>query len=155
MSMAETSWACFAMLAFMLIDYLTGVIKGAMRRKLSSRLMKQGLLKKFATILLALTAWIIDLVGEHVRLGLPVSIFVCVTGGICLVEITSIIENIAAINPRVRNAKFLRFFDAGDDGVNVDEVRTRIRDGRVRGRIQDNAILDGGRTVDVSNHRRR
>lgn len=104
------TWCTIAVIFFVSIDYVTGVTKAIMRDSLSSRKMREGLGHKFAYIILILTAWFIDEVNLHVDLGLPVSVFVCTVGGVCLIELTSILENITEINPELKNAPFMQIF---------------------------------------------
>lgn len=60
--------------------------------------------------MLTLVAYFVDMINLHVDLGLPVSVFVCTVGGISLIELTSILENITAINPELADAPFMSIF---------------------------------------------
>lgn len=103
-------WCTIAVTFFIVTDYITGVAKAIMQDNLSSRKMREGLGHKFAYFILILVAWFIDAVNLHVDLGLPVSVFVCTVSGICLIELTSILENITVINPELADAPFMRIF---------------------------------------------
>ena len=103
-------WCAIAVTFFITTDYVTGVAKAIMQDNLSSKKMREGLGHKFAYIILVLVAWFIDEINLHVDLGLPVSVFVCTVGGICLIELTSILENITAINPELADAPFMQIF---------------------------------------------
>lgn len=103
-------WCAIAAMFFIITDYITGVMKAIMQDNLSSKKMREGLGHKFAYIILTLTAWFIDTINLHVDLGLPVSVFVCTVGGICLIELTSILENITEINPELADAPFMQIF---------------------------------------------
>lgn len=105
-----TTWCIIAIIFFITIDYLTGIIKAIMQNTLSSKKMREGLGHKFAYLLLACTAWFIDTTAMHIQLGLPISVFICTVSGICLIELTSILENIVIINPELANAKFMQVF---------------------------------------------
>ena len=109
MSTADV-WCAIAVTFFITTDYVTGVAKAIMQDNLSSKKMREGLGHKFAYIILTLTAWFIDEINLHVDLGLPVSVFVCTVGGICLIELTSILENITVINPELADAPFMQIF---------------------------------------------
>lgn len=109
--MTETDmWGAIAVLFFVATDYLTGIIKAIMQGNLSSQKMRTGLGHKFAYLTLTATAWFIDTVNGHIPLGFPISLFICTTSGISLIEITSILENITAINPELKNAPFINAF---------------------------------------------
>lgn len=103
-------WSAIAILFFVSTDYLTGVIKAIMQGDLSSKRMREGLGHKLAYLILTATAWFLDTLNMHLNLGFPVDIFACTVTGICLIELTSIIENITAINPELKNAAFMNIF---------------------------------------------
>ena len=115
------TWCTIAVMFFVAIDYVTGVTKAIMRDNLSSRKMREGLGHKFAYLALVLVAWFIDEVNQHIDLGLPMSVFVCTAGGVCLIELTSILENITEINPELKNAPFMQIFTQNTSGKHKEE----------------------------------
>lgn len=104
------TWCIIAVTFFIITDYVTGVTKAIMQDNLSSRKMREGLGHKFAYFILVLVSWFVDTVNQHVDLGLPMSVFVCTVGGVSLIELTSILENITVINPELANAPFMKIF---------------------------------------------
>ena len=111
MTMTTTDvWCVIAVVFFIIVDYVTGIAKSILNNTLSSQKMRQGLWHKFAYLTLTLVAYFIDMINLHVDLGLPVSVFVCTVGGISLIELTSILENITAINPELADAPFMSVF---------------------------------------------
>lgn len=100
-------WCAIAILFFITTDYITGVIKASIQGNLNSKKMREGLGHKLAYLILTLVAWFIDTLNMHLSLGFPINTFTCITSGICLIELTSIIENITAINPELENAPFM------------------------------------------------
>lgn len=110
-------WALFAALFFVTTDYLTGIVKAIMQNNLSSRKMREGLGRKFAYLMLITVAYAVDTVSAHVSLGLPVNVFIITIGGICPIELTSILENICEINPELKNKPFMRIFDTKNDST--------------------------------------
>lgn len=110
-------WALFAALFFTATDYLTGIVKAIMQGSLSSQKMREGLGHKFAYLILIAVAYAIDTVNTHVSLGLPVNVFIVTVGGICLIELTSILENLCEINPELKNKPFMRIFDTNNDST--------------------------------------
>lgn len=114
-------WCAIAVTFFITADYVTGVAKAIMQNNLSSKKMREGLGHKFAYIILVLVAWFIDEVSSHVDLGLPMPVFICTVGGICLIELTSILENITAINPELADAPFMRIFTQSTSGKHKEE----------------------------------
>lgn len=111
MTMTTTdTWCVIAVIFFIIVDYVTGIAKAILNNTLSSQKMRQGLWHKFAYLTLTLVAYFVDMINLHVDLGLPVSVFVCTVGGISLIELTSIMENITAINPELADAPFMSVF---------------------------------------------
>ena len=107
-------WALIAVLFFVTTDYVTGIVKAIMGGNLSSKRMREGLGHKFTYLVLILVAYMIDVVGVHVDLGLPVHVYLVTVGGICLIELTSIIENITETNPELKDMPFLQIFSNTD-----------------------------------------
>lgn len=103
-------WCAIAILFFTSTDYITGVIKAGMQGNISSKRMREGLGHKLAYLILAIMAWFIDTLNMHLSLGFPIDIFTCTVSGVCLIELTSIIENITAINPELGDAAFMNIF---------------------------------------------
>lgn len=103
-------WYSIAVLFFVATDYLTGVIKAGMHGDLNSKQMRQGLGHKFAYLILTATSWFIDTANVHIHLNFPINLYSCTVCGISLIEITSILENITAINPELKNAPFMSIF---------------------------------------------
>ena len=105
-------WALIAVLFFVVTDYTTGIVKAIMAGNLSSKRMREGLGHKFAYLALILTSYMIDVFSNHVDLSLPVHVYLITAGGICLIELTSIIENITEINPELKDVPFMQIFSA-------------------------------------------
>lgn len=103
-------WCAIAVLFFTSTDYITGVIKAIMQGNLSSKRMREGLGHKLTYLMLALISWFIDTLNMHLSLGFPINMFTCTVSGVCLIELTSIIENLTAINPELKNAAFMNIF---------------------------------------------
>lgn len=103
-------WYAIATLFFTSTDYITGIIKAIIQGNLSSKRMREGLGHKLAYLILTLVAWFTDTLNAHLSLGFPINVFTCTVTGICLIELTSIIENITAINPELENAAFMSVF---------------------------------------------
>lgn len=103
-------WALIAVLFFVATDYTTGIVKAIMAGNLSSKRMREGLGHKFAYLVLVLTSYMIDTFSAHVDLSLPVHVYLITVGGICLIELTSIIENITEINPELKDVPFMQIF---------------------------------------------
>lgn len=93
-----------------LIDYVTGVVNAAMHSELSSEKMRKGLGHKFAYLAIICVALIVEYGSGYIDLGIKLPLFMPVCVGICLIEITSIIENCAKINPELSKSNILNIF---------------------------------------------
>lgn len=92
------------------IDYVTGVVSAIMHGELSSERMRQGLGHKFAYLTVICVALIVEYGSDYINLGIELPIFIPVCTGICLIEITSIMENCAKINPQLSKSNILNIF---------------------------------------------
>ena len=93
-----------------LIDYITGVVNAIMHGELSSEKMRQGLGHKFAYLAIICVALIVEYGSGYINLGIELPVFMPVCAGICLIEITSIMENCAKINPELSKSNILNIF---------------------------------------------
>lgn len=94
-----------------LIDYITGVINAIMHGELSSERMREGLGHKFAYLAIICVALIVEYGSDYINLGIELPVFIPVCAGICLIEITSIIENCVKINPELKDSNILNIFN--------------------------------------------
>ena len=93
-----------------LIDYITGVVHAIMHSELSSERMRQGLGHKFAYLAIICVALIVEYGSDYINLGIKLPVFMPVCASICLIEITSIMENCAKINPELSKSNILNIF---------------------------------------------
>lgn len=100
-----------AVVVFVFIDYITGVVNAAMHSRLNSSKMREGLGHKFAYCVLIFVAYIIDAIQLNSSLNLPFEMFPIISIGIIAIELTSIIENVCEINPELKKAKFMDIFE--------------------------------------------
>ena len=97
----DPTWLCFA-LVFILLDVLTGICKGAATHNLSSEKMKTGFWHKLGIIAALIVAGILDAAAATgLDLGFEVPVFEGVCTYVVLMELLSILENIAEINPEL------------------------------------------------------
>ena len=93
-----------------LIDDVTGVVNAVMHSELSSEKMRRGLGHKFAYLAIICVALIVEYGSDDINLGIELPVFIPVCTGICLIEITSIMENCAKINPELSKSNILNIF---------------------------------------------
>lgn len=94
-----------------LIDYVTGVVNAIMHGELSSERMRQGLGHKFAYLAVICVALIVEYGSDYIDLGIELPVFIPVCVGICLIEITSTMENCVKINPELSGSNILNIFN--------------------------------------------
>lgn len=104
-----------------LIDYVTGVVNATMHGELSSERMRQGLGHKFAYLAIICVALIVEYGSDYISLGIELPVFIPVCAGICLIEITSIMENCVKINPELSSSNILNIFKVNKKESNGKE----------------------------------
>lgn len=92
------------------MDILTGTLAAGMEGKLSSKIARQGLMHKSAYLLCIMLANILDNAQHLIDLGLQFHLQDIACYYICLCETLSIVENIAKINPELRDTPLLKLF---------------------------------------------
>lgn len=94
-----------------LIDYITGIVNAIMHGELSSERMRQGLGHKFAYLTIICVALIVEYGSDYINLEIELPVFIPVCVGVCLIEITSIMENCVKINPELKDSNILNVFN--------------------------------------------
>lgn len=96
--------------AFILLDFVTGLVKAFKKKEFTSSVMRQGLFHKAGSILVVMFGALVDYAQAYIDLGvsIPVATTICIY--ICLMEIGSIIENVCVINPRIMPNKLQSYF---------------------------------------------
>lgn len=127
--MTETLfYEILAVFMFTVTDYITGVVGAIMHGNLSSTKMRKGLGNKFAYLCVFFIAWFIDFEMKHIDIGFHSALTPIVTIGIVLIELSSIIENLGKINPKLTQAEFMKVFtDYNKENNNGDTNTTGSR----------------------------
>lgn len=86
-------------LAFIGFDILTGLLKALAKDGLNSTILRKGLYHKLSEILTVLGAGLLQYGAEYVQLGVEIPALICVAGYVCIMELISILENLAMLNP--------------------------------------------------------
>lgn len=92
------------------IDYITGLIKGVMRGQLNSYALRVGLWRKVAYYLEVFTAIILESFCVVVGVVIPVPLTYGVIAVVAFVEVISILENLGEINPKLTDNRFMSLF---------------------------------------------
>lgn len=111
----EMFWAIGAVLVFILLDVVTGLVSAFKNGEYSSTKMREGIFHKAAIIIVMVAAAAVELFVLHVpSLGFSVPILVPVCVLLTFMEITSILENVVIINPDLAGNKVLDLFKKED-----------------------------------------
>ena len=114
----DPTWLVFA-LVFILLDILTGIAKGASQHDISSEKMKRGFWHKLGIIAALIVAGLLDAAaGAGLDLGFEVPVFEGACGYVVIMELISILENIAVINPELAGSRLFQLLR----GSEADEM---------------------------------
>lgn len=112
-----------APLVFMLLDIVTGYAKGVAQKSVSSSVMRQGLWHKFALIILLVVAYLVSYLSTSTfSFPYEVPAFQLTALYVVVMEITSILENIAIINPEIKGSKFFSVFHHTETQLDNDNA---------------------------------
>lgn len=95
---------------FILLDFITGIIKAFASKSYNSSVMREGLFHKIGSILVILFGALVDYAQGFMDLGISVPVAGSVCVYICMMEIGSIIENLCIINPNFMPEKLKQYF---------------------------------------------
>lgn len=110
-------WAIAIACAFMVMDILTGFIGAVINGNVSSAKMRVGLGHKILLCCLIAVAVMIELAGTHIAgLGFSGVSVTVVCAYIIIMEVASILENVCAAYPELRDTPLMRIFDHDVDG---------------------------------------
>ena len=115
----------FITFAFIVLDFATGLTKAFATKTFTSTKMREGLFHKVGLILCMILGFLVDYAQGYVDLGLTVPVAAAVCVYICLMETTSIIENICRINPEILPDKLTSLFG----GLKPENDRTKDKEG--------------------------
>lgn len=95
---------------FIVLDFVTGLIKALAKQEYSSGVMREGLFHKCGSILCVSLGALCEYAMKYIDLGIELPIAVAICGYIILMEVGSIIENIGIINPNIVPSELKKFF---------------------------------------------
>lgn len=109
-------------LILMLLDVLTGYVGACMDHTVSSSKMRQGLGHKFALIVFMALGGILDYmqIENIVNFGVQVPLFFITCLYIAIMELDSILENLAIIFPELKDSKIMKIFSNSQDALNKE-----------------------------------
>lgn len=102
--------------AFIVLDFVTGLVKAFYTHTFSSTKMREGLFHKAGLMLVVVLGVLVDYAQGYLDLGISVPVSAAVCTYIILMEIGSILENVCKIYPDLMPDKLAKLFGgAGHD----------------------------------------
>lgn len=112
----QMMWAIVACLVMMAFDIITGFTAAWKNKNIQSTKMREGLFHKGTLILLIILAWMCELFVMHIPdLGITIPLVIPACVIIFTMELVSITENAAEINPELKDSKLLKLFSISND----------------------------------------
>lgn len=99
--------------AFIVLDFLSGIIKAFATNGFASTKMREGLFHKIGLLLCLVLGYMIDFAQGYLDLGVTVPVAAAICVYITMMEIASIIENACKINPDLMPDKLTEIFGGG------------------------------------------
>lgn len=100
-------------LAFILMDIITGIAQAAKNKELDSSKMRDGLFHKIGFMFAVVLSCLCEYAMTWLDLGFDIPMIGGVCTFICLTELVSILENIALLAPELSESTFLSYFNRG------------------------------------------
>lgn len=87
--------------AFIVLDFLTGIVKALATRSYKSTIMRTGLFHKVSLLCVMVLGVLVDFAQGYLDLGVSIPVGGAICGYISLMEIGSSLENVCEINPEI------------------------------------------------------
>lgn len=101
-----------------LLDLITGMVVAIKRHNLMSTKLRDGLFKKVGFFVCYFLGWLMDNYGGEIGFHFDLPVLGVIVLYVCTVEISSIIENLAKLNPKIVPERILKFFNISTDTNN-------------------------------------
>lgn len=102
---------CILVSLFIALDVLTGVLQAAMNKEIDSTIMRQGLFRKSAEVLIVIITIAINFAAQYIDFGANVPLIECMCAYLIVMELSSILENIIKINPDLADNPLFSLFN--------------------------------------------
>lgn len=112
----EDAYVGLAVLILMAFDIASGYLAAIKNQEVSSSVMRGGILKKCGSVLVLLTAYVVEHLGAYIGIdqSICVSVLVGIAGLLAFMEINSILENACKVNPDLPIASLFSAFGVSD-----------------------------------------
>lgn len=101
-------------LGFNVLDFISGFIAGAKTEGVKSQKMREGLFHKAGYVLLYIMSWLIEYSQHYIQLPFTKELSVILVTYVIIMEVISIIENIAKVNENILPSKIKELIGMGD-----------------------------------------
>ena len=101
----------FAVFMFIILDVVSGLLKSVVLGVLSSSKMREGLMHKFAYIIILVLSYMIELGQSYTGVRIDFPLITTVVAFIVMSECMSIFENCCEMNPELKGSRIAHFFD--------------------------------------------
>lgn len=102
--------------ALIVLDYATGVAAAVMHGELQSSKMREGLWHKLGEVGAIILAYIVAQEGHCIGLPYQIDLLIpSVVIWISIMEVASVLENLALLNPDLGKSSFLQIFKRSND----------------------------------------
>lgn len=88
-----------AVAVFIVFDIITGIIKALYNNGLNSTYLRKGLFHKLSEVIAVVGAYLLEYGIQYIQLGVDVPLLKATAAYICVMELVSILENLAEVNP--------------------------------------------------------
>lgn len=88
-----------AVSVFIVFDIATGIIRALYNDGLNSTALRKGLFHKLSELIAVVGAYLLEYGIQYINFDIDVPLLKATTAYICLMELVSILENLADVNP--------------------------------------------------------
>ena len=89
-------------LSFIGFDIITGIVKALYTTGLNSTILRKGLFHKLSEILAVGGSGWLEMGTQYIDLGVSLPLLNCTSIYVCIMELISIMENLAEVNPELK-----------------------------------------------------
>jgi toxin secretion/phage lysis holin len=90
-------------IVFIILDIITGLVKSFYNNTYSSSEMRKGGLRKIGIFLAVVLCYIVEVCLPYLNITINIPITIIAAAYLAFMEITSIIENLSALNPNIKD----------------------------------------------------
>lgn len=97
------------------LDIISGLMKASELKEMSSTKLREGLYHKATYLVILALATVLQIASGQVDIGYNIPLVAPISVYIVGTEVVSILENLAAVNPELRDSKVMHLLDKSDE----------------------------------------